>query len=230
MQQSAPVIGLTLSAVSATAGAEYIGALEAHGAQVVRLAPGAAPVPTAELDGVLLSGGVDVDPCWYGELAAPGLGAVDAARDHLEVPLARESLARQLPLLGICRGAQVLGVALGGTLHQDLPSCLPGGLAHDGGAEHPVRIAPDSRLRAVLGADQIVTNSYHHQANARPGPQAAAAAWSQDGVIEAIEAGPGFCLGVQWHPERMLPAAEQARLFAAFVAAAREVRDRRPLL
>ncbi len=237
MRDVLPTIGLTFSSVadatSPAAVALYIGAVGAHGAHLVKLLPDASPVDVEELDGLLLPGGGDVDPSWYAEAPHPRLGRVDGPRDHLEISLTREAVARGVPVLGICRGAQVLGVALGGTLHQDIPSCFPGALPHttqiEGGARHVVYLQPDSRLREILGEDAPMTNSFHHQANAALGPHLRAIAWSEDGIIEGIESiAGGFVIGVQWHPERMVPQDLcQVRLFAAFVEAARRRRAER---
>lgn len=230
-----PTIGITVSAragaippVPGTSTALYVAAVEAHGARVVLLRPGE-EVGVEGLDGLLLAGGVDVDPGWYWESRHPLLGEVDHDRDVMEFALVREALRASLPILGICRGAQVLGVALGGTLHQDIGACVREALAHatvsGTPATHRVQVAEGCLLRRVLGQAEVSTNSFHHQANAHLGPRARAVAWADDGVIEGIE-GPGsFVVGVQWHPERMVGEDEgQARLFGAFVGATRESR------
>lgn len=181
------------------------------------------------LDGLLLLGGGDLAPAYYGEDAIPQTQPPEVARDRLELDLLREALDDDLPLLGICRGLQMLNVALGGTLVQDIPAQLPGALNHEmssGGHEdrrHPIAIEPGSRLAAIIGATQHPVNSYHHQAIGRLGAQARAVARTEDGVVEAIELPERpFALAVQFHPERMVeddPA--MRRLFEAFVAACR---------
>src|SRR5207245_1266296 len=131
---------------------------------------------------------------------------VDSERDALELPLARDAIAAGLPVLGICRGMQLLNVAVGGSLIQHLDGHRAGANAGDPSALHPVRVAPSSRLREILGADEVSVNSRHHQAvrDADLAPSLEATAWSPDGVIEAVEMpGNGFVLGVQWHPERV---------------------------
>jgi len=202
-------------------------ALEQHGARVLELPP-QADAETGGLDGLLLSGGGDMHPRYYGECPRAELRDVDCARDELELALTGAALAAGMPLLGICRGAQVLGVALGGGLIQDIPSERPGALVHrieeeSQTAWHWVGIAGDSRLSAIMGAGRVNVNSFHHQANGPLGEDARAVAWAEDGVVEAIDgAAHEFVLGVQWHPERMLDDDAQRRLFEVFVAAARE--------
>ena len=189
----------------------------------------------ARLDGLILSGGGDVDPACWGEPRHPSLGHVDPARDAFEIALLRAAMRRDLPLLGICRGIQVMAVGAGGDLWQDIPSQIPAdvghyqrGLRHE--AFHAVNIAPDSRLARMLGlgagADdnscRIRVNSFHHQAARSYGTFFAPVAWSDDGVIEALIAPEAaWMLGVQWHPEDMASRDPlQLRLFAAFVQAA----------
>ncbi len=208
---------------------QYRRALEAHGARVVELAPDSATGSVDRLDGLLLTGGGDIDPRHYGRRAHPKTANIDPPRDELELELSRRGLKTGLPMLGVCRGAQVLGVALGGELVQDIGSEIANAEQHAPreGAKSPrhwVALAPGRRLRAILGADRVRVNSFHHQANGRLGPKAQAAAWSPDGVVEGIEAtGSPFVIGVQWHPERMWRRApRQGRLLAAFVAAAQE--------
>lgn len=181
------------------------------------------------VDGLLLTGGVDVDPVWYGRDPAPRLGRISPDRDALELPLARAALERGLPLLAICRGVQVLNVAAGGTLVQDLPSEWPGAIKHYQEAPrwyptHAVEVVSGSTLARLLGTLRPRVNSFHHQAVLEVGRGLVVAARAPDGVVEAVEsADPDrFALGVQWHPEAMWerdPAS--LRLFAALVEAAR---------
>jgi putative glutamine amidotransferase len=197
----------------------YVGALEAQGARVVEVETGVGEPRIEGLDGLLLSGGGDIDPVLFGRARHPKTGNVDAARDEFELCLTREAMASGLPVLGICRGAQVLGVAFGGNLTQDIPDLVPNARQHSDNS-HEVRVVVDSLLGRILGSERLEVNSFHHQANGIPGGELRAVAWSDDNVIEAIEAPePGFVLGVQWHPERMADPI-QARLFAAFAAAA----------
>lgn len=190
-------------------------------------------------DGLLLIGGDDVDPSLYGAEPHPALGAVDLARDRFELALLRVAMARDLPTLGVCRGVQVMNVALGGTLWQDLPSEFSGALAHAGAydASHDVDVVPGSRLAAILGIGssgaggaRVAVNSHHHQALRRVAPTLAVTARSPDGVVEASELpSQRFFVGVQWHPERLPDAEATRRLFAAFVAeAARDVPAQAP--
>ena len=192
------------------------------------------PVPGIEealgrLDGLLLSGGGDIDPARYGAEAAPQTSTISESRDTAEFALVEAAMARQLPVLGICRGLQVINVARGGTLHQHLPDVV----GHDGHSPvpgafgaHAVRVGPGSRLGQILGAEaadvELTTPTHHHQAVDKLGSGLTATAWTQDGTIEAFEpedtgSGP-FLVAVQWHPE----AGDDPRLFRALVAAARD--------
>lgn len=214
--------------------AAYRNALVEHGARVIEIRPGDGAAGLASIDGVLLTGGGDLDPRHYGQSPHPKAGAPDPARDDLELAVARAAIERNVPILGICRGAQVLGVALGGQLVQDIGSELPAPDEHSSVAEgrtarHWVDLAPGSRLAEPMRARRIRVNSFHHQANSVLAPGVVRAAWCADGVIEAIEAeGARFVVGVQWHPERMWRRSpRQRRLFAAFVEACRQVGEAR---
>ncbi|HIW71618.1 MAG TPA: gamma-glutamyl-gamma-aminobutyrate hydrolase family protein [Candidatus Levilactobacillus faecigallinarum] len=174
------------------------------------------------LDGLILTGGPDVDPAFMGEDPLPALGITNRDRDQFEIALARQAVARHLPVLGICRGIHVLNVALGGTLYQDLPSQYPVKhlLKHRQAAPgdqptHFVTVAPSS-LQDVVGAHPFV-NSRHHQAIKLPGKGLTVTARSNDGVVEAIENSDASVQGVQWHPENLwttMP--EELALFQAF--------------
>jgi len=182
------------------------------------------------LDGLLLSGGPDILPARYGQDPQPGLGEVDAELDEMELTLAGLALESRLPILGICRGLQVLAVAGGGSLIQDIRAQVPGCLRHDQPADkavctHRVRVEEPSRLREILGRGELWVNSGHHQAVETPPPGFKVAARAADGVIESLELpGERFVLGVQWHPEGTSawdpPSLE---LFKAFIRACREV-------
>ena len=184
------------------------------------------------LDGLCLPGGVDVDPAEYGEASHPDLGSVDYAADRTELLLAKWALEANLPVLGICRGIQLLNVAGGGTLYQHLPAQLPDTQRHDYRLQdsawetptHEVRIEPESKLAAAVGKDALRTNSFHHQAVKDVAPGFHATAWAEDGVVEAIESdGRPFAVGVQWHPEGMFRSDTYSRhIFAAFVEACRK--------
>lgn len=188
------------------------------------------------LDGVLVPGGVDVDPAHYGEERHPKLGLVDAPRDALELALSRWAFEDDVPLFGICRGQQVINVALGGTLVQDIPSQVETHIAHDQTDDHPrnrhahaVEIDPGSRLAQVMGATRAEVNSLHHQSVGLPAPGLCVTALSPDGIVEALEhPGKTFVLSVQWHPEDMAhDEAAMQRLFDAFVAAAKQRMERK---
>lgn len=175
-------------------------------------------------DGLLLSGGADVDPARFGQPPHPGLGEVDADRDAFELAAYRVARERGLPVLGICRGIQVVAVAEGGSLHQHLPAVS--GLhqheqrARDGGAVHRVRIAEGSALRAAVGTDAMAVNSYHHQGVDRVPDALRVTARADDGMVEALEASDGaFLLAVQWHPEMAFE--RDPRQLAPFEAFAR---------
>jgi putative glutamine amidotransferase len=177
------------------------------------------------LDGLVLSGGGDVDPALYGAERDAESGPANPARDNAELELCRQALASGLPVLGICRGLQVINVALGGTLHQHLPD-LVGNDSHspelNGYGSHKVSIASGSQLAAILGRSESAVPTHHHQAIDRLGAGLIATAWTDDGVIEAIEFGQPdakperFMVGVQWHPE----AGDDPSLFTALIAAA----------
>lgn len=157
-------------------------------------------------DGLILSGGADVDPVEFGQHPNPNLGSVDVRRDKFELALYHAFFEAGKPILGICRGLQVINVAAGGTLHQHIGD-LPNVWQHsqrtiDGTPFHEVSLAPGSALHAGFNADTIRTNTYHHQAIDEVANGYTVTATAGDGIIEAIEhSGNPFVLGVQWHPE-----------------------------
>ena len=184
------------------------------------------------LDGVLLSGGGDVEPMHYGEHPIDELGTVDPPRDALELPLARWAVADGKPVLGICRGVQVLNVALGGTLYQDIPAQLQSELVHDSSftrqdwtyMAHELRLAPDSKLAQLFGQTSFPINSLHHQSLRTIAPGLRAVGWAPDGVVEAVEGNNGhFLVGIQCHPEALQSSADVRwrALFARFVESCR---------
>jgi gamma-glutamyl-gamma-aminobutyrate hydrolase PuuD len=173
------------------------------------------------LDGLVLSGGGDIDPASYGAERDPACGPANRDRDDAELALARQALAAGLPMLGICRGLQVINVALGGTLLQHLPDVV----GHDGhspeeGAHgsHKVSVAPGSQLARLLGRTEAAVPTHHHQAVDRLGDGLIPTAWADDDIIEAVELDEpaSFMVAVQWHPE----AGDDPSLFDALVAAA----------
>lgn len=197
----------------------------------------------ARLDGVLLTGGGDVDPAHFNSSRHPQLGEVDAARDALELALARFTTEEAQPVLGVCRGAQVMNVALGGTLYQDLPSEYPGELLRHAHPvrefprqhlAHPVRVEEETRLARVLGRPIVHVNSRHHQAIRDLAPSLVIAARAPDGVIEGVELPDHpFAVGVQWHPENLQELPEMKALFVEFVRACqarRRTADPRPAM
>ncbi|MCA1581640.1 MAG: gamma-glutamyl-gamma-aminobutyrate hydrolase family protein [Acidobacteria bacterium] len=190
--------------------------------------------PRGGFDGVVLGGGCDVDPARYGERLRPEAGVeLDAERDVLDFGIFEAARRDGVPILAICRGLQVVNVALGGTLVQDIPTETSTALRHDttGGdktrREHEITVAPGSRLASIAGAASLDVNSRHHQAIGRPAEGLVASGRSADGLIEAAElpADDSWLVAVQWHPENLAPAGDSAsrRLFAEF---AREVRAR----
>jgi putative glutamine amidotransferase len=187
----------------------YVRALESAGlvplAVPTMLAPDRAGAALAAVRGLVLTGGEDVAPDRYGAAPHPRLGDVDPARDAAELALIAEAGRRGLPILAICRGIQILNVALGGTLYQDLDSERPGAVPHAGDqSHHAVRVEAGSLLERTLGASSATVNSRHHQAIRDLAPGLRAVAWAEDGVIEAAEpadAGAPWTLAVQWHPE-----------------------------
>jgi putative glutamine amidotransferase len=196
------------------------GVRRAGGLPIVLPILSAADVPAllAGIDGLVMTGGGDVDPARYGQPRDPSTGESDAARDEFDVALVHAALDEGLPLLAVCRGAQVLNVALGGTLVQHLPDTT----GHDHGVYdrhtervHEVRVAADSRLAAVLRGTELQVNSLHHQSADRLGRGLLAVAWSPDGAIEAIEgAGDDGPLGIQWHPELLGTSSDAGALFS----------------
>jgi putative glutamine amidotransferase len=231
-----PVVGITLGdgdepGIHAMR-EDYVRSVEQSGAVPVVLppvSPGDVPDLLDRLDGVLLSGGVDVDPILYGQAPHPKLGRVNRRRDDFELELTREALRREVPILGICRGHQVLNVATGGTLVQDIPSLIGGAAEHDGQGPrwrraHRVEVTASSRLREILGQDAASVNSIHHQGVDRVGKDLVVSArCPEDGVIEGLEmTGRRFVVAVQWHPESFWNRPDSfQRLFDAHVAACR---------
>jgi len=211
----------------------YLRAIEGAGLVPLLLAPdtsaGALEAAMSEVSGLVLTGGGDVDPARYGAEAHESIIGASGARDSLEIDSIRLAGERNLPVLAICRGLQLLNVALGGSLVQDIPSMVEGACAHSiedprQGPAHDVEVMPGTRLASILGPGVIPVNSRHHQAAARLGDGLEVSARSVDGVIEGLELpGQRFVVAVQWHPEDMLGHFESAeKLFGAFADAARK--------
>ena len=197
----------------------YVERVEAAGGRAVVLPPTAAADDAAldRLDAVVFAGGADLDPQLYGEQPHPQTTGLRPERDAAELPLMRAALDRDLPVLGICRGMQVMSVVRGGSLTQHLPDVV----GHDRHRPapgvyglHEVRLVPGSRVHAILG-DTVSVPSYHHQGLDSPG-SLTVTGWADDGTAEVVEdPSRRFALGVLWHPE----AGDDGRLFAALVAA-----------
>ena len=164
------------------------------------------------VDGVVVTGGCDVEPARYGADAAPETGPLDPKRDATEIALCRALVERDLPTLCVCRGIQVLNVALGGTLMQHVPEHSRDDRYNE--TVHEVTLAPDSRIATALGRGSLGVNTLHHQTVDRLGDRARAVAWADDGTVEAIEVdGAPHVLAVQWHPEMMRHRPEHLALF-----------------
>jgi putative glutamine amidotransferase len=185
---------------------------------------------TQHLDGLLLSGGGDIDPSYYGEESEPWMGHVDAERDVAELGMVRKWLELKRPLMAICRGHQVLNVALDGTLYQDIAAHIPNALDHAyvsarpmNKPVHKVELTPGSALARILGGTTFEVNSAHHQAVKDPSHRINVTGYSPDGVVEAFELPElPFGISVQWHPEAMVKTSDTMwPLFEAFVGAAR---------
>ena len=184
------------------------------------------------LDAVFVTGGVDVDPAHYGEAKTPLCGATDPDRDAVEIALLRHATERGLPVLAVCRGLQILNVAFGGTLYQDVAAQVPAALKHDyfptpqqpsrQFLAHDVTVKAGSRLGHILGEAVLPVNSMHHQAIKDLAPGLTPTAYAPDGIIEGVEgAGGSYLVAVQWHPEELTESHPgMARLFTTFASAA----------
>ncbi|HHU48810.1 MAG: gamma-glutamyl-gamma-aminobutyrate hydrolase family protein [Caldicoprobacterales bacterium] len=185
------------------------------------------------IHGLLLSGGQDVHPRYFQEQPHISIGRVNPFRDQTELSLCRQAVKIGIPVFGICRGIQLMNIALGGDIYQDLMAQAgdKGLICHDQPAPkwfgfHNVHIKEGSRLHHILGTTKLSTNTFHHQAVRRPAPQLEIAATAPDGVIEAVECSSHpFLIGVQWHPECMLEDPYMIKLFQAFVEAAGKICD-----
>ena len=233
-----PLVGITTYITPAVFGsweeetalvpADYVRAVERVGGRALLVPPSGDGVEeTLEaLDGVIFSGGSDLDPATYGQDAHPETAGIVEERDRAELALLQAALARDMPLLAVCRGSQVLNVALGGDLVQHLPDVVGDHKhKHTPGeyADHDILLDPETRLGSLLGHHAPV-KSHHHQGFGRLGTGLRAAARAEDGTVEALEdTSRRFALGVLWHPE----AGEDMRLFEALVDEARAYRESR---
>jgi putative glutamine amidotransferase len=251
LEMGKPIIGVTVSEIRAkedaqrvrhgeptqtemTLGLAYMRAVERAGGLPVALPPlrdeNVGPL-LEQLSGLLLTGGPDIDPACYGAEAHPELGPIDHDVDVFEIELCRQADRRGLPILGICRGAQLLNVARDGSLIQHLPEITNATIEHRQSepgdrTTHVVQVAPDSGLAQTTGGGPVRVNSFHHQAIERLGAGLRPVAWTADGVIEAVE-DPAredgqLVLGVQWHAETLTVQDEQLALFERLVQAAEQ--------
>ena len=237
-----PIIGITCGtsdtyANDSTMDNQYVRAVESAGGMPIIL-----PLSDNEtcyegyidiIDGLLLSGGVDMDPSFFEEEPIPELGRIDVVRDKIEVYLTVRALEMGLPIFGICRGIQTLNVAAKGTLYQDINSQCKNVLKHrqsapGAHATHEIYIEEGSKLSEIMGCTKIRTNTFHHQAVRKLAPDFVATAFSRDEIIECIEGTKHpFAVGVQFHPERMWNVSEQMlALFKSFVDASGSYKER----
>jgi putative glutamine amidotransferase len=183
------------------------------------------------LDGVLFHGGGDIDPVYFHGPYHTEVYGIDPDRDRVELQLVHQAAEAGKPFLGICRGIQVINVALGGTLYTHIHDQRPNALRHDWYPDiprdflaHPIQVQEDSSLSRILGKTTVETNSLHHQGIDKTAPGLTPVAWAPDGIIEAVElAGHRFGLGVQWHPENLQAYPEMRALFQALVNASRGI-------
>lgn len=239
-----PLIGVTSERTVSALGSPYQGIGEAYTQAIIQAGASPVLIPTglpekalpgllARLDGLLLTGGGDVHPRFYRSEEHPLIAGIDVERDRLEIELATAAAEAGLPLLGICRGLQVINVALGGSLYADLGNQHPGALPHSRYPEkprdylaHPIEVSAGSCLAGIMGAGPSDVNSMHHQGICELAPGLQATALAPDGVIEAVELpGHPFALAVQWHPECLLEHEPARALFKAFVNACSVIRD-----
>jgi putative glutamine amidotransferase len=196
-------------------------ALARAGARAVRLMAGE-PLPQEGLDGLIIGGGDDIGAEIYGGTVLPDV-RIDPERDKLELKLLDEALGRSVPVLGICRGSQIINVALGGTLHTDIYEVyVQAPRMRTVLARKTIRMEPGSRLDRIVRCNPCRVNALHHQSVDRVGRGLKVVAHDEAGVIQAIEGEANFLIGVQWHPELLVFSAPQQRLFRALADAARE--------
>jgi putative glutamine amidotransferase len=232
----APVIGITTGRIAMAdriidgTQHEYADRVTEAGGLAVLLPvrPSGSESPVLDLvDGLVFTGGGDVDPHRYGAEQAPESGGIDPERDETETALLEGARSRGLPVLAVCRGIQILNVSRGGTLIQHLPTVTAEPhlvIERRTEAVHSVRIDPESSLRQILGRDRVATNSLHHQAIDRLGHHLVAVAWADDGIVEGVEDQDAGVTGLQWHPEQMPDRPEQMRLFSWLVERAADRR------
>ena len=226
-----PIIGITFSEnIENDPDNKYIRAIEEHGGIPVTLYPGKSDFKLENIDGLLLTGGGDIHPDNFDQEWHPSLKYVNETRDELELPLCQEAIGADIPVFGICRGIQIMNVAMGGSLYQDIPSQFYDPLTHPAkrygdDSQHDIEIVRNSWLSKLIKKSGDEVNSAHHQAVDKIGEGFVVTAKSSDGVVEAMEnPSKQFVLGVQYHPERMLETSEfrehRRKLFEAFIKAA----------
>lgn len=234
-----PVIGLTTSRFNSSKGIPMVGTTQPYVEAVLEAGGLPILIPTgldneraaalaATLDGILFTGGGDVDVRRYNGQAHNRVGGVDSHRDELEIVLAQAAAASSQPFLGICRGAQVVNVALGGTLYSDIADQFSQSIVHNTDETltrkylaHEVAVQQDTRLAAILGTTPVRVNSLHHQAVQNPGAGLKVSGLAPDGLVESLELdGHPFGILVQWHPEWLTNQEPMRRLFKAFIEAA----------
>ncbi|MCI0413503.1 gamma-glutamyl-gamma-aminobutyrate hydrolase family protein [bacterium] len=206
---------------------KYQRSVELAGADVEVLLPRAVTMDVIDhLNGMLLTGGGDIDAKEFDEVNHPMVHHINRDRDEMELTLTREALRRGIPVFGICRGVQLINVALGGNLIQHIPDEIKTLIVHDskkapGNPGHDVSILQGTRLHAIIGKDRVSVNSFHHQSVKDLGKGLIATAWSDDGVVEGLELPDArYFLGVQWHPEEFVDhGATFHSLFESFVNA-----------
>lgn len=171
----------------------------------------------AKIDGLVLPGGRDMDPRLYNEDPHPKLRPINPARTKSEMILLEEALKRNIPVLGICNGMQLINIFFGGSLYQDIPSQIPDALSHEDGSEHEVSVHEDTLLQKVIKEKSFRVRSYHHQSAKAIGRGLRVSAVASDGIVEAVEAADSFVLGIQWHPEREEKSEISDRIFQALM-------------
>lgn len=235
---TSPLIGVTSSTYKHKSGSircftnqSYVHAIQRAGGIPLLIPVGLKPAGLhsllQRLNGVLFTGGGDIDPQFFGGQDHPKIASVNVERDRLELELLQLALRADLPLLAICRGIQLLNVGLGGTLYTHIQDQHPDALKHDWYPKfprdkiaHTVNVTPGSKLNRIVGETELPVNSLHHQGIARIGNGLEPAATAPDGLIEAVEVkGAGFGLGVQWHPECLPESVPMQKLFRAFITA-----------
>lgn len=241
---SRPVIGITIARYPAIKTIRVMGVSENYTEAINRAGGAPVMIPLgldetqldalmARLDGLLLTGGYDIHPRHYNVERGPEIRGLDEDRDKAEIFITRKAAAVGLPLFGICRGHQVINVALGGSLYTDLPSQFDGAVRHELGSDEPrntilhkIDILPDTMLAEIIGASEAGVNSIHHQGVKELAPGLTPSAYAPDGLLEAFEIKDHpFGLSVQWHPEWMVEHESMVRLFSAFVTAANKFKD-----